>query len=458
MKIIILGSGQVGSSVATHLAAEANNSITVVDTNAVALRDLQERLDIRTLCGVASHPDVLKDAGAEDADMLLAVTNSDESNMVACQVAWTLFHTPTKIARIRATGYQQHAALFDNAAIPVDVVISPETLVKDYIARLIEYPEALQVLDFAEGRVRLVGIRAHHGGPLVGRPIRTLREHMPTVDMRVAAIFRRDSPIHPEGETIIEDGDEVFFVATREHSRAVMGELRRLDRPYRRLMIAGGGNIGRALARTLEESYQIKVIEHNPLNARRLAEELDHTMVLNGDATDAELLAEENIEDMDVFLALTNDDEDNILSSMLAKRLGARKVMCIVNRAAYVDLIQSGPIDIALSPHQITIGALLTHLRRGDVVAVHSLRHGAAEAIEIVARGDEKTSKVVGRPISKLDLPPGTTIGALAREGEVVIAHGDTVIRTGDHVILFLTDKRRVRDIEQLFAVGFAFF
>lgn len=458
MKIIILGAGQVGSSVATALATETQNSVTVVDSDPAALSRLQERLDIRTVLGVGAHPRVLEEAGAGDADILIAVTSSDENNMLACQVAWTLFHTPTKIARIRATDYQDHPALFDNNAVPVDYLISPERLIKDYIARLIDYPDSLQVRDFAGGRVRLVGMRADADGPLVGHPIRYMRELVPDVEARVAAIFRHESPVHPDGATVIESGDEVFFLARPEDIRKVMSVLRRLDRPYRRIMIAGGGNIGGALARDLESRYQVKLISQNTEKARRLSGELDKTIVLSGSATDSDLLVEENIEDMDVFLALTNDDEDNILAAMLAKRMGARKVMCIVNRSAYVDLIQMGTIDIALSPHQITIGTLLTHLRRGGMVSVHSLRRGAAEAIEVIARGDANTSRVVGRRVDKLMLPPGTTIGAILRNEDILIAHHDTVIETDDHVILFLTDKRHIPDIEQLFSVGFGFF
>lgn len=458
MKIIILGAGQVGSSVATSLATETQNSVTVIDTDAGALSRLQERLDIRTVLGVGAHPSVLEEAGAADADILIAVTSSDENNMLACQVAWTLFHTPTKIARVRSADYQKHPALFDNNAVPVDYIISPEQLIKDYIARLIEYPDSLQVRDFAGGKVRLIGMRADLDGPLVGHPIRYLRELVPDVEVRVAAIFRREHPVHPDGSTVIESGDEVFFLARPEDIRKVMSVMRQLDRPYRRIMIAGGGNVGGALARDLESRYQVKLISQNPEKARRLSGMLDHTIVLSGSATDTDLLVEENIEDMDVFLALTNDDEDNILASMLAKRLGARKVMCIVNRSAYVELIHMGTIDIALSPHQITIGALLTHLRRGDMVSVHSLRRGAAEAIEVIARGDSNTSRVVGRPVERLNLPPGTTVGAVLRDGDILIAHHDTLIETDDHVILFLTDKRYIPDIEQLFSVGFGFF
>lgn len=456
MKIIILGAGQVGSSLADNLVSEAND-ITIIDTDDLKLQALQDRLDLRTVVGQASHPDVLLRAGAEDADMIIAVTNSDETNMVACQVAYTLFHTPTKIARVRSQKYLKFPQLFNQEALPVDVLISPEQLVTDYIFRLIEHPGALQVLGFAKGRVQLVAVKAYYGGPLVGHELRTLRDHMPGVQTRVAAIYRRDRAITPEGSTIIEADDEVFFIAAKKDIQAVMSELRRLEKPVKRVMIAGGGNIGRRLARALENDYQVKIIENNPKNARLLSEGLDKAIVLLGDAADEELLLEENIENTDIFCALTNDDEANILSAMLAKRKGARKVMALINRTSYVDLVESSEIDIALSPQQATIGSLLTHIRRGDVVMVHSLRRGAAEAIEAVAHGDKQSSKVVGRAIEDINLPEGTNIGAIVRGDKVLIAHHDTVIQAEDHVILFLVDKRKIADVERLFQVGITF-
>jgi trk system potassium uptake protein len=456
MKIIILGAGQVGASVAHNLASE-DNDITVVDTNGVVLQQLQDKLDISTINGFASHPDVLRRAGAEDADMVLAVTSSDETNMIACQVAYTLFHTPTKIARLRKPAYLAEKNLYVQEAIPIDVLISPELIVTDYVRRLIENPGALQVLDFANGRVRLVGVRAFHGGPLVGQELRTLKEHMPKVDNRVAAIYRQGSPIIPTGSTVIEADDEVFFLAAQKDIRAVMSELRRLDRPVKRIMLAGGGNIGMNLAQRLEKDIQVKIIERDAARAQWLCERLERSVVLHGDAADRELLLEENIEDMDVFCALTNADEANILSAMLAKRMGATKVMSLINRPAYVDLVESGAIDIAISPQQVTIGSLLAHVRRGDVVAVHSLRRGAAEAIEAIAHGDRHTSKVVGRRICEIPLPKGTTIGAIVRGDEVRIAHDDLIVHAEDHVILFLVDKRRIPEVEKLFQVGVTF-
>ncbi len=461
MKIIILGAGQVGGTLADNLANE-DNDITIVDTDEQRLRELRDRMDIGVVTGAASYPQTLIQAGIEDADILIAVTNNDEINMVACQIAHSLFSTPTKIARIRAPGYVKYPNLFRNDGIPVDVIISPEKLVSDYIFRLIEHPGALQVLDFADGEVQLVAVKAYYGGPLVGQELRFLRQHMPTVDTRVAAIYRRDRSILPEGTTVIEADDEVFFIAAKSHIRAVMSELRRLESSYRRIIIAGGGNIGARLASQLEGRYSVKLIEKFPERCKFLSERLDKTIVLQGSASDQELLLEENIEDTDVYLALTNDDEANIMASMLAKRLGARKVMAIINNSAYADLVQGGDIDIAISPQQTTIGSLLTYVRRGDIVNVHSLRRGAAEAIEVIAHGDQRSSKVVGRTIEDIDLPEGATIGAIVREtnsgSEVIIAHDDVVVETGDHVIVFLVDKRFTRDIERLFQVGFTFF
>ncbi len=322
MKIIILGAGQVGGTLAEHLANEQND-ITVVDTDGDKLRTLQDRLDIGTVTGGASHPNTLFKAGAEDADMLIAVTNSDEINMMACQVAHTLFNTPTKISRVRSPNYLAHQEqLFNREHVPVDVIIGPEQLVTKNIQQLIANPGALQVLDFADGRVQLVAVRAYYGGPLVGEELQEIRKHMPKVDTRVAAIFRQDRPIIPEGDTVVEVDDEVFFIAARENIRAVMSELRKIDKPYKRVMVAGGGNIGATLALNIENQYQVKVIEQSYQRCRVLSERLKHTIVLNGSASEPQLLSQENIEATDVFCALTNNDESNIMMSMLAKRIG----------------------------------------------------------------------------------------------------------------------------------------
>ncbi len=457
MNILILGAGQVGTTAAYSLAREEANEVTIVDHDSEVLRELQDRLDVRTVVGHAAHPEVLERAGAADADMVIALTNSDEINMVACEVASHLFHTPMRIARIRAAEYMNHQELFSPEAVAVDVTISPEELVTNHIGELIHFPGALQVLEFANGKVRLVAAVAHEGGALVGHPLRELSEHIPNVECRVVVIYRDGKGIIPDGDTIVEEGDEVFFIAARKDIRAVLSERRKLDDPIRRVVIAGGGNIGVRLAKALESTNQVKVIERSHDRARAVSEKLNHAIVLHGDAADEELLLEENIDSADVFVAVTNADEANILSAMLAKRLGARKVMALINKPAYAELIEAGTIDVAISPSQITLGTLLAHVRRGDVVKVHALRRGAAEAIEAVAHGDEDESRVVGRAIEQIRLPRGATISAVVRGDEVLMAHHDTVIQAGDHVIIFMSERRQIDEVERLFEVGVNF-
>ncbi len=457
MKILILGAGQVGGTLAENLANEAFD-ITLVDNDLAVLEELRDKLDIQIVHGSGSHPDVLLRAGADDADMLIAVTSSDEVNMVACQVCYSLFRTPTKIARIRSPAYFTSEGFFSQEHMPIDVLINPEQVVTDNIRQLLEHPGALQVLDFADGRVQLVAVKAYYGGPLVGQEMRFLRQHMPNVDTRVAAIFRRGRAIVPQGNTVIEAEDEVFFIAASEHINAVMSELRRVERPFKRIMIAGGGNIGVKLAKAIEPYFSVKVLEYNARRCEELAHELNHSVVLNIDVTDRELLLEENIERCDAFCAVTNDDEVNIMSSLLAKHLGVRQVITLISNPAYLDLMQGGDIDIAISPQQATTSSLLTHVRKADVVKVHSLRRGAAEAIEAIAHGDPRNSKVVGRAIKDVELPPGTSIGAIVRGDNVYIAHDEVIVEPDDHVILFLVDKKQVAAVERLFQVGITFF
>ena len=456
MKIIILGAGQVGGSVAESLVSEQND-ITVVDVEPARLRALQDRLDLRTVTGSASHPSVLMEAGIDDADLLIAVTQSDETNLVACKLAARMFNVPRRIARIRATDFLDDPKVLGPDGFDVDLSICPEQVLTDYIVKLVEFPEALQVLDFAGGQVSLVAVRAYQGGPMVGRPVKEIRGHIPNIDTRIVAIFRRDAAVLPDGDTVIEVGDEVFCLAASDNIRQVMKELRRMDQPVQRVMIAGGGNIGLRLARALEADYSVRLIEHNKRRCEVLAAKLNRALVLNGDATDEELLGQENIAEMDLFVAVTNDDENNIMSCLLAKKMGARRVVALINRRSYVDLLQSGQIDIAISPAQATIGKLLAHVRRGDVVAVHSLRRGAAEALEAVVHGDRESCRLTGRRVEEIELPAGATIGAVVRAGEVLMAHHDTRIEAEDHVIVFVTDKKTLPRVEKLFQVGARF-
>jgi len=451
MKILILGAGQVGRTAAQALSREEANEVTVVDINEEVLRDLQDRIDVRTVAGNAAHPTVLEAAGAAEAEIIVALTSSDEVNLVACDVAFTLFRTPTKIARIRAAEYASRPELFRTDGLSVDVIISPEQLVTEYVERLIHHPGTLQVLDFADGKVRLVGVRTRRGGLLVGHALRELPGHLRTMELRVVAIYRDGRSIRPEGDTVIAEGDEVFFLAAHDDIRRAMAEMRQGDTAARRVMIAGGGHIGYRLAKILEKSNQVKLIERDARRARKVSELLEHAIVLHGDAADEELLIEENIDSMDVFAAVTNSEEANILSAMLAKRLGAHKVMALINKPSYTELVESGSIDIAISPQTITIGSLLAYVRRGDVVRVHALKRGAAEALEAVVHGDERSSRIVGRTVGQIELPEGASIGALVRGDEVIMAHHDTQVLANDHVILFLADRRHLEAVERLF-------
>ena len=466
MNIIILGAGRVGESVAESLASEQND-ITVIDTNPQRLRELQDRLDLRGVPGNGIQPSVLREAGAQDADMLIACAALDETNLVVCKIAHEVFNVPTIIARVRSPEFPHGSELMKDSGFAVDQVICPEQSLTRYIRKLIEYPEALQVLEFAQGRVSLIAVRAVSGGPMVRHIISELPQLVPEVEMRFVAIYRRDElgkdqQIVCDGSTRIEPGDEVFVLAATQDIRRVLDALRRRDHPVKRVMIAGGGRVGLRLARDIRTECRVKIIEADGKRCEYLTTQVPSDMlVLHGDTTDEELLENENVHDCDLFLALTSDDEDNIMSCLLAKRMGAKRVLALINRRAYADLVQGTQIDIALSPAQTVIGELLAYVRRGDVQAVYSLRRGDAEALEAVVRGDRKSSKVVGRRIEEIPLPRGAQIGLIVRgEGEAtqtIIAHHDTVIHAEDHLIVFLPRKRMVREVEKLFQVSATF-
>ncbi len=474
MNIVILGAGRVGESVAESLASERND-ITVVDNDPARLQLLQDRLDLRGVAGNGIQPSVLQEAGIADADLFIACAPMDETNLVACKVAHDRFGVPTTIARLRSPEFEDGTPLMDKAGgFAVDRVICPEESVTRYIGQLVEHPEALQVLEFAHGLVSLTAVRAVAGGPLVRHSLAEIPSLVPEAEMRIVAIYRQDQALTElDGRTRIEPGDEVFVLAATRHIATVLGALRERDRPVRRLMIAGGGKVGLRLARQLHEQVQIKIIETNRARCDYLASQLpSQVLVLHGDSTDEELMEQENVQDMDLFVALTSDDEDNILACLLAKRMGARRVLALINRRAYAELVQGTQIDIAISPSQAVIGELLAYVRRGDVEAVHSLRRGAAEALEGIVRGDRKTCRMAGRRIEEIALPAGAQVGAIVRglhradgseagdeaEPQVLIAHHDTVVETNDHVIVFVPSKRMVREVEKLFQVSATFF
>ncbi len=462
MNIIILGAGRVGESVAESLVSEQND-ITVIDQDPARLRALEDRLDLRGVVGNGIQPSVLREAGAKDADMVIACAASDESNLVVCKVAHDVFNVPTTIARLRSPEFVEGDELMSKAGFAVDRVICPEESVMRYIHQLIDYPEALQVLEFADGRVCLIAVRAAAGGALVGHTIGEFRDRFPHAEMRVVALYRLDTEMEATKSTRILPGDEVFVLASKDRIRHVLAAIHNIDKPVQRVMIAGGGKVGLRLARSLVGQCHVKLIEFNAKRCEYLASQLPSSvLVLNGDSVDEDLLLEENVAEMDLFVAVTSEDEDNIMAAMLAKRLGARRVMSLINRRAYADMMQGSTIDIAISPAQTVIGELLAHIRRGDVVAVHSLRRGAAEALEGIARGDVKTSRLVGRRVEEVKLPKGARFGAIVRgEGrhaQVLMPHHDTLIEVDDHIVIFIPNKRLVREVEKLFQVSATFF
>lgn len=457
MRIVILGAGQVGGTLAEHLVRE-NHDVTIVDLDDTRLRSLQSRLDIQTIVGSAAHPDVLIRSGCSNADMLIAVTNSDEVNMIGCFIAYHLFRTPSKVARIRSRDYYHYPELFSETALPIDVKISPEILITKHIEKLIQYPGTTEVLEFAQGLLQLVIVRPQVGGVMVGKNLKQFHHELSNVEMRIVAIYRGNHALELNDNTEILIGDEVFFIASPHHVHHALIALGRFDYPIRRIIIGGGGNIGRRLAETLEDDYRVKIIDHNYKHAEKLANSLNKATVLQGDIGDRELLLNENIEYTDAFIAVTNDDEANIMSCLQAKKLGVKHVMALINRRAYVDLIEDSSIDHALSPQLTTIGSILTQLRHGDMVTVHSLCNGKAEALEVIVHGDEKTSKVVGLTIKDIKLPPSCTLAAIVRDGQIILPNADTMIYSEDHIILIVLDKRYIRQVEQLFQVKLSYF
>ena len=467
MKILILGSGQVGSTVAQNLASVPSNDVTIIDIDEKALNRISSRLDVQTIVGNGASPFTLEQAGATDSDLLLALTRSDETNIVASKIAADLFNIPGRIARVRSSEYLEYPVAGSDKPeegslniFGITETISPEQLVTEQLVGLLSYTSALQVLSFANDQVRMVIVQARKGGLLIDREIADINQHLPEgADCQICAIYRNNRLIVPTPQTVIIEGDEVLFTADISSVNIIMRELRPKEARTRRIMIAGGGNIGYRLAKQLESKYDIKIIEYKPHRAEWLAENLDNTLVLQGSATDETLLDEEYIDEIDVFCALTNDDENNIMSSLLAKNLGAKRVITIVNRSSYVDLLEGNKIDIVVSPHLITIGSILAHIRRGDISAVYPLRRGTAEAIEVVVHGDKKTSSIVGRKISDVKWPQGCHFAALVRGDEVIMAHrGGTVLQDGDHIIFFVSRRRVLRELEKLIQVKMGFF
>ncbi len=458
MKVIVCGAGQVGSSIVRHLAGE-NNDVTVIDQSPELIRKLSDSLDVKAMEGFASHPDDLEAAGAADADMIIAVTYADEVNMVACQVAHSLFKVPTKIARVRHQSYLQPiwADLFSRDHMPIDVIISPEIEVGRAIGRRLQVPGAFDMIPLADGKVKTVGVRCTEDCPLVNTPLRQLTELFPALNIIVVCVIRDDQAFVPSGNDHLLPGDEVYFVADSNHVARTMMAFGHEETEARRIIILGGGNIGCFLAHEIEESHpgvSVKIIELDREKAKLATNGLNSTVVLHGDALDPEILDEANVSQAEAVIAVTNDDEVNILASLLAKRYGCQRAVTLINTTTYTPLMTTLGIDAVVSPRAITVSTILQHIRRGRIRAVHSLREGVGEIIEAEAL---ETSSLVGTPLREIKMPPGVILGAIVRDDEVIIPSGDTVVQTNDRVIV-MAAADAVRQVEKMFAVRLEFF
>lgn len=456
MNIIILGAGQVGSLLAEHLNKEENNNITVVDNNRERLDSLLEGVDVQTVWGEASFPNTLLEAGCKTCDLMIAVSKTDEMNILACKLANKINPETTKICRVRAQQYWDYRELLDTDSHgnnTIDSFISPQRLVTRYIERLLETPGALQSLPFANGLLRLIVVKTRQGGLLVGKKILEIKEHLPdNIDSRIVAIYRGNQSIPTDGDVIIEEGDEVSFIAETKHIKHIMAELRRNEQPYKKVTIAGGGLVGFRLAQALEaKSYSVKLIEHNKARLENINPFLStHTIALCGDATNPKLHLDEHINESDAFIAVTNSDECNILSSMLAKSLHTKKVMTLVNRPEYVSLLENSQIDVAISPDQITISSILSHVRDGTA-NVYPLRKGVAEVLELII---PKKSPAIGIRLDSLDVPIGINIGAVIRDKtQCIIAHHHVIFQADDHVIIFVSNRKLIKEIKKIFGI-----
>ena len=457
MKIIISGAGSVGSALAKILVEEAHE-VTVIDHRKNLLTDLANQCDLRIVEGYSCYPEVLEEASASDTELLVAVTADDEKNILTCQVADALYKIPTKIARLKSESYIfERDRLFNSNAIKINEVVAPERLVSERISKIIEYPGAKTFFEFGDMHISLVGVTAFYGGPLVGNPLSTLSQHLEFVDVNFVGIFRNNKPIIISQNAIIEAGDEVYFVTATNHVREVMGMLQKLENPYRKIMIYGGGTIGYSLAKLLENKYQVKLIDQlGSTNTSSLANKLKKTLVFSENNSLHEIFEKEEINKCDFFLAVSSNDENNIISSMLAKNMGARKCAALIQQKEYFG-ISDDSIDITLSPQLSTLSALLTFIRHADIKEVHSLRLGLSEVMEIIIHGNKKTSQIIGRKIKDITLPQGSLICALMREGISYIDCDDIEIANNDIILLFLADKSHIREIEKLVQPGALF-
>ena len=458
MKAIICGAGQVGSSIVRELASEGID-ITVIDQRADLIRKIGDVLDVRAMVGHAAHPSVLEAAGARDCDMIIAVTFADEVNMVACQIAHSLFDVPTKIARLRARDYLEPiwSDLFSRDNMPIDVIISPEVEVARAIGRRLTVPGAVDMIPLADNKLRLLGIRCASDCPILNTPLRQLTTLFPDLKINTVGIVRDNKPIIASGDDELFAGDEVYLVVASEHVARTMVAFGHEEPEARRVVLIGGGNIGLCLAEDLANSFSgvaTKLIELNRERAEFVAQTCPKTVVLNGDALDPEILEEANVSRAETVIAVTNDDEVNILASLLAKRYGAGRAITLVNSGTYAPLMAPLGIDVVVSPRAITVSTILQYVRRGRIRSVHAIADNFGEIIEVEAL---ETSSVVGMPLREAKLPTGVVIAAVVRDDEIEMARGSTVIGVGDLVVLFAA-KGAVKRVEKMFSVSVDFF
>lgn len=458
MKVIVCGAGQVGFGIARQLAAE-NNDVTVIDQSPALITEISEQLDVQGVVGHGAHPDVLERAGARDTDMLIAVTFFDEVNMVACQVAHSIFNVPLKIARVRAGAYLEGtwADLFSRDHMPIDEIISPELEVAKSIMRRLAVPGAFVTYDFEDRKVQLVGTHLQDDCPVLNTPLRQLTELFPDLAAIVTGISRDGKMIVPAPTDQLVSGDNIYFIADRDHVSRTLDIFGHEEVEARRIIILGGGNIGLYLARQLENSplrVNVKVIEQDKTRAEFVADQLSRTVVLHGDGLNREILVEAGVHEAETIVALTNRDQVNILASVLAKKEGCQRALCLINDRAYSTLSEGLGIDAFIDPRATTVSSILRHVRRGRIRDLQSIENGAAEVIEAEALD---TSPLVGTPLRNAELPAGIIIGSIVRNGAVVIPRGDTIVQTGDRVILFAA-REKVKEVERMFRVSLEYF
>jgi trk system potassium uptake protein len=458
MKVVICGAGQVGFGIAERLANERND-VAVVDRDERLLQSMADQLDVRTVLGHGSHPDVLARAGLADADMLIAVTHVDEVNMVACQLAHSLFNVPSKVARVRAQTYlaPEYAALYSRDNLPIDVVISPEIEVGETVLRRLGMRGAIEAVPFADGEVMFLGIPCEDQCPILETPLRQLTGLFPDLKSVVVGVQRGADLLVPTGEERLRAGDLAFVCAPKDQVGRTLALFGRENMPPRRLVIAGGGQIGLYVAQEIERrtpTISVTLIESSRERAQHVAQSLKHAVVLHGSALDQGILREADIGNADLMIALTNDDQVNVLSSVMAKSLGAKQNLCLVNNRSYPQFVRGLGIDAYLDPRAITISRILQHVRRGRIRNVHALLEGAAEVIETEA---PDSSPLIGRPLRELRELRGVRIGAILRNGKVLFPAGDQLIVPNDRVVLFAL-RSTEKQIEQLFRVSLEFF